>query len=343
MKNLISIQQKIVPEIIELLEKRYTILRTIYFNQPLGRRTLADLTGTGERIVRAEVNFLKGQGLVIIDQSGMTVTNEGEEIIDSLKDFIREIKGLSFIEDTIKSGLGFKKVIVVPGNADEDKDVIKEMGRAGALYVKGIIKDNDIIAVTGGTSVNELVKGMPQGMNKSNLLVVPARGGMGRLVEIQASTLAQRLAEKLGAGYKLLHVPDVMSKATFETIINEPSIKDIIESIQNANLLIHGIGRTDEMAKRRGLSDKEFEELTEKGAVGEAFGYYFDKDGNIVGKASTIGLNFENVKNIDNIVAIAGGSGKAIAISAAKSFNKNCILVTDEGAAKEIVKLIHRK
>ncbi|MGB9810105.1 MAG: sugar-binding transcriptional regulator, partial [Caldanaerobacter sp.] len=41
MKDIIALQQKIVPELIELLEKRYAIMRNIYFNQPIGRRALS--------------------------------------------------------------------------------------------------------------------------------------------------------------------------------------------------------------------------------------------------------------------------------------------------------------
>ena len=63
----------------------------------------------------------------------MTITQEGEEIIDKLKDFIHELKGLSEIEKFIKENLKLKKVIIVPGDLDEDKTVINELGRAAAI------------------------------------------------------------------------------------------------------------------------------------------------------------------------------------------------------------------
>jgi len=340
LRELLLLQQRIVPELIELLEKRYTILRTIYFNQPIGRRALALLLNTGERIVRTEVNFLKNQGLVDINTMGMSITADGENIIDTLKGFIHELKGLSSIENIIKQGLEIEKVIVVPGDIDSDPLVLKEMGRVGANYVKNLICDNQIIALTGGSSVAELVNNMHRISHKSNILVVPARGGMGRVVETQANTITANLANKLNASYRLLHVPDVMSKETLETILNEPGIREILYSIEKTNLLIYGIGRADEMSRRRGLSDQEVESLKKKGAVAEAFGYYFDKQGNIVERTSTIGVKFEDVKNIDRIVAIAGGRDKAEAIIATKTHNKHSVLITDEGAAREIVRLL---
>ena len=53
-----------------------------------------------------------------------------------------------------------------------------------------------------------------------------------------------------------------------------------------------------------------------------------------------MGVRFENVKDIERIVAIAGGKGKAQAIIATKTYNKNSVLITDEGAAREILRLL---
>lgn len=343
MKDLLLLQQKIVPELIELLEKRYTILRAVYFNQPVGRRALSSQLDIGERIVRSEVNFLKNQGLLEINSMGMSVTSDGENIIDTLKVFIHELKGLASIETMIGKKLSFEKVIIVPGDVDEEPLVLKEMGRVGAQYLKNLIFDGQIIAVAGGSSVSELVNNMARMANRTNVLVVPARGGMGRVVETQANTVTANLANKLNSNYRLLHVPDVISRETLETILNEPGIKETIDSIENANLLIYGIGRADEMSKRRGLNNADNAELMGKGAVAEAFGYYFDMFGNIVDITSTIGVKFENVKKIEKIVAVAGGTIKAEAIIATKTYNTNSVLITDEGAAREILRLLENK
>jgi central glycolytic genes regulator len=112
---------------------------------------------------------------------------------------------------------------------------------------------------------------------------------------------------------------------------------------EETNLLIYGIGRADEMCKRRGLGTKEVETLMHKGAVAKAFGYYFDKNGNIVDRTSTMGVKFEDVRNIDRIVGVAGGSNKGEAIIAAKTYNKNSVLITDEGAAREIIRLLNSR
>ena len=333
------LEQKIVPEMLELLDKRYHILKSIYYNQPIGRRALSQELEIGERIVRTEVNFLKEQGLVEINSIGMIVTKEGEDLLDSLERIIHEINGLSSVEDKLQKSLGAFKVIVVPGYVDNDKTVLKEMGRVAGSYIKKLINDNSIVALTGGSSVEQVVENFPK-INKPNALIVPARGGIGIEVETQASTLAARLAQKIGARYKLLHVPDNLSHGALETMLNEPDIKETIENISKADILIFGIGRAEDMSKRRGLSVIKTKELLDKGAVAEAFGYYFNKSGEIVSKTPTMALNYEDVSKIKNIIAISGGADKAKAIIATKTYNPSLVLVTDEGAAKEILELM---
>lgn len=340
MEDILKLQQKIVPELIELLEKRYGILRTIYYNQPIGRRVLANNLEIGERIVRSEINFLKSQNFIEINTPGMTITKDGEEIIDKLKDFIHELKGLSEIEKFIKENLKLRKVLVVPGNLDEDRTIINEIGRAAANYLKEIIKDNSIIAITGGSTIKEVIDNVPKIPSLKDVLVVPARGGMGINVETQANTLVAKLASKIDGKYKLLHVPDNLSDKAMNAMMQEKDIRDVLETVDSADILIYGIGRAENMAKRRNLPQEELNKIEEYGAVGEAFGYYFNKEGEIVYYTPSIGIKNEEIGKIETLIAVAGGKNKAEAIVSTQKNSHNSILVTDEGAAREIMELL---
>ena len=340
MEDILRVQQRIVPELIEVLEKRYNILRTIYYNQPIGRRILANNLEIGERIVRTEINFLKEQNLIEINTPGMSITPDGEEIIDKLKNFIHEIKGLSEIEKIIKEHMGIKKVIVVPGNIDEDETVLKELGKAAAIYFKSILKDNMVVSLTGGRTVKEAIDNLSKISNVSSVTVVPARGGMGRNLETQANTLVANLGKKLSCSYRMLHVPDNLSNNALNAIAAESDIKETLNFVSNSKILIYGIGIADEMARRRGCTERELEELEELGAVAEAFGYYFNRRGDVVYSTPTIGIKAEDIKKVDYVIAIAGGKLKAEAIIATEMNNSNNILITDEGAAREILDLI---
>ncbi|MDV4151866.1 sugar-binding domain-containing protein [Clostridium sp. AL.422] len=340
MQEILSLQKKVVPELVELLDKRYSILRTIYYHQPIGRRVLANQLDLGERIVRNEINFLKTQNLIEINTPGMTVTEEGKEVVDRLKDFIHEIKGLSDIEKNIKSFLGLKDVIIVPGDVKKNKTILKEIGKATANCLKAIVKNNNIIAITGGNTIKEFVEAVPKINNLSNILVVPARGGMGRKVEIQANTLAALLAQKINGSYKLLHIPENLSLNLLDTLLKEREIKEVIDNIHKADILIYGIGEALVMAEKRDVSKEEYDKLKALGAVGEAFGCYFNKDSHVVSENTSIGININEARKINTHIAVAAGENKVDAIIATMMNNHNAILVTDEAAGRSIVEYI---
>lgn len=341
MQEILALQKKIVPELVRVLEKRYNILRTIFLNQPIGRRGLANELSLSERVVRTEISFLKDQGLIEINTSGMNVTKIGEEIVDKLNSFIHEVKGLSDMEKEIKEKLSLKDVIIVSGDVDTNPSVLKDIGKAASNYLKKIIKNNSIIALTGGSSVKEVVEAFEGVRNISNVLVVPVRGGMGRNVEVQGNTLVASLAKKVNGTYKMLHVPEDASLEILNSLKQEKSIKQVVESIHHADIFLYGVGNAFEMAQKRGLSDESISKLEKLKAVGEAFGFYFDKDSKVVSNRTAIGININEARKINTHIVVAGGKNKVESIIVTQRNNKNGVLVTDEATGHEILKVLN--
>ena len=337
--KMIELQKRIVPELTEKLVARYSMLRFIYYNQPIGRRNLSQVMGLGERIIRSEVNLLKEQGLIEIKAEGMNTTENGKYTIESLRNIIHSLKGLSSIEEEVGKKLGIKKVIIVP-SLDQGNDVLlKEIGRITSSYIRTILKHNMVVAFTGGTTMAMVAEEMTEEHVKNlNITVVPGRGGMGREVEKQANTIAAKVAAKLKGSYKLLHMPDNISKDVLASLSEDPGIKEVMEYIQKTDLLVFGIGRADKMATRRELDDLTMKTLGDKGAVAEAFGYYFNKQGNIVHEVNTVGVSLNHYKEMKNIIGAAAGEEKAEAVLAISKLNSNLVLAIDESLAKEIMK-----
>lgn len=338
--DLIEIQKKIVPEMIDLIEKRYDILKYIYYNQPIGRRSLSNQLNMTERIIRTEINSLRDNNLLEIESMGMYVTDEGKIVIEELEEIMNEIKGISKLEKKLERLLKIEEVIIISNDSDMNSLVLKDMGKIASEYLREMIKSDDIIGITGGSTMESVANEMSGKAIKGNILVTPARGGLGEDLETQSNSIAANLAQKIGARYKLLHVPDNLDKDTLETVIQIPVIKDVIETIEKMDILLFGIGRADEMAERRNLIEKKIEELEDEGAVSEAFGHYFDIDGKEVWESPTVGMSIDTYKNIPKVIAVAGGNKKAEAIISISSLRKNITLITDEGAAREIIKLV---
>jgi central glycolytic genes regulator len=336
--QLVEIISKVTPNYIETLEARYNMLKIIDYLEPIGRRSLSNKLNISERNARTEANVLKEQGLIDISAEGMKITSNGKDTIEKLDLLFHELKGFKALEERVKRLIGIKEVFIVSGSVDDREIIYKDVGKIAANYVKSIIKNGNVLGLTGGTTVFHVIEEYKKEKEKlSRAMVVPARGGLGKKVEYQANTLVQKLAGKIGCGYKTLYTPDSLLQSTIKSLRNEPSIKEIMELIDNIDILLFGVGRADTMAKRRGLREDEIENLIEKNAVSEAFGYYFNKSGDIVHEVSTIGINLRKFKTIKNAIAVAAGKEKTEAIISICNSNKNLVLITDEGTANNII------
>lgn len=339
MKSIINVQKRLIPDLVEIMQKRYRILRYIEIMQPVGRRSLSQSLQITERVLRSETDFLKDQDLIAISTSGMRLTEEGKIILDQLESIMKEFSSAPELEKQLAAALNLQSCNVVSGNADESDWVKSELGRACVSRLKEVIKEGQVISVTGGSTMNAVAEAFTEKLNKENLLFVPARGGIGADIKDQANTICQKMANKAGGNYTVLYSPDQVTKEFYETFIQESSIREVLMKIKSADIVIHGIGDAMTMARRRMTSEEDMQKLVLEKAVAEAFGYYFDENGRIVHKVQTVGLQLEDLKNIPHIFAVAGGASKAKAIKAyMKIAPKNTVLITDEAVTNEILK-----
>jgi central glycolytic genes regulator len=339
MKDFIQLLSKIAPEIIDITEKRYSILRTLEFNQPIGRRSLAVLLNKSERWVRSELDVLKDQGLIDIQTSGMTVTEDGKDIINRFRGFISELRGLNDIEQDLKEALGVKEVFIVPGDTEKDREVLKDIAKTAFDYIEQQVRDNYVIAVSGGYSVLSVAEHAEK-LKVKNLTVVPARGGIKADLERQANIVAAKLANNLGGSYHLLHLPDNISEDMLSSMISDPDISKVIDYIRNSNMFIFGLSSLESISKKRNFTEEEMEELKALNVRAEAFGCYFDEHGNIVHKTGSIGIRPEDMKNIDIAMCVGGGAAKAEPIILVNKGRSNSVIVTDEAAAHNILRIL---
>ncbi|MCF6094266.1 hypothetical protein L1765_09850 [Microaerobacter geothermalis] len=339
MNKTIFILQKIHPDLLQIMMKRHGILRYIRLLQPVGRRVLASYLKTTERILRGEVELLKEQNLILIEPVGMSLTGEGNRILQELDLIIRDFAEQSPLEKHVKELFQLDDVFIIPGNSDVDELVKKEMGRIVAQKLNKSVQSGDIVAVTGGTSIAMVAEMMQTSQLYKDVWFVPARGGLGEKMEFQANTLASIMAAKTGGSYRLLHVPDRLSETSYQSLVMEPEVQEILHLIKSSKVIVHGIGEALKMAKKRQADEEVIKLLKERKAVGEAFGYYFNLQGEITYKMPTIGLRMEDVKNAETVIAVAGGSSKAEAIYSVIQQNLRHILVTDQAAAEALVQL----
>lgn len=340
MRQLIELQQQLVPDLLDVMMKRYMILHQVMLSDTIGRRTLANALDMTERVLRAETEFLKEQGLLEIHTAGMRISELGRQLLEQLEPMYQSMFGLAELEEKLCKAFGLKQVVIVPGDSEASVRAKRELGRAAGHVLRASLKPNDVVAVTGGTTIAQVANQLTTPALLKDVWFVPARGGLGESMDYQANTIASTMAKRTGGHYRLLHVPDHLGDEAFASLMQEPNIREIVDVIRSARIVVHGIGDAMVMARRRKLERETVAEMAADGALAEAFGYYFDRSGAVVHKMQTVGLRLEDIVKTELVIGVAGGKGKGEAIAAVMRFGHNDVLVTDEAAALEMVALL---
>ena len=338
LESIVGLQQKIIPEMRDLLEKRYELLKHISYHGPIGRRALAAQMDLSESGIRNDIRTLKETGMLEMSLLGVTVTPAGREVIAKLRRYVNAMHGLLATERDLEQKLAIPMVKIVPGDSEKEDCVLQELGRVTARVLDNLLKPGMVVAVSGGSTM-AAVAGAVRG-RMPDILVVPTRGGLGEQVERQANSVAVAMAGNLGGNYRLLHIPEGINDAAMRSIRDmDSSIGEIEALIQSADILIHSIGRADVMVHRRNHASEVASDICSRGA-GEALGHYYSADGECIHTYSTNGFRLDNLAGIGKTIAVAGGKQKAAAVVSVIKANSRDVLVIDEAAARAIQLII---
>ena len=152
-KDLIKVQQKLIPDLIDKMYRRFYILSTISQNQPVGRRSLSEHMDMTERVLRSETDMLKKQELIRVKPTGMEITNEGTEVLAQLGEYFNVYSDDHKLASAIKDKFHIKDVHVIPGDSDSNRTVKREMGQQAGQLLEGILYEDAIVSVTGGSTM----------------------------------------------------------------------------------------------------------------------------------------------------------------------------------------------
>jgi central glycolytic genes regulator len=213
------------------------------------------------------------------------------------------------------------------------------MAKVAFEYLKKIIRDDDVISVSGGYSALAVAENAYK-IDAKNITVVPARGGIKADLERQANIVAAKLAKNIGGKYYLLHLRDNISEDMIMRMSDDPDIAKVLEYISDSDILLYGFSSFESICKKRNFTAEEVENLKSLNVRAEAVGCYFDINGKIVYRSGRVGIKPEYLDSISTMMAVGGGIRKAEPIILVNRGRKNRVVVTDEAAAHEIYKIL---
>ena len=255
------------------IKERYLLLRHIADAEPVGRRTLAGLSGLSERVVRSHVDVLRRSGIVRFTTLGIAMEPEGKRLMPDLLECFLRLNNLDDMQRQIRQKLGLKNVYIVPGDSDSDKTAKEELGRRGALLLNDLFGSVDTVAISGGSTMAEVARMLPECL--ANVTILPARGSMGNHVEVQANYIAANIASKTHSSYRMIHIPEGLSDSALQMMLKaDRQTQENVAMTARAQVVIFGIGRADRMARKRGMTTLQRDALHSLGACGESLGCY---------------------------------------------------------------------
>lgn len=261
------------------------------------------------------------------------------------------------LEQEIKETFELKEVIIAPAIdfLDEEvetqtnpENVKKLVALEGARYLQRIIKENDVLGVTWGSTMYQLINYLNPAQ-KVDATFVTLHGSLTSCVnDWDVRTLVSRMAKAFsGKQYTLLTDTLMSSSNTANLLKQEKSIMQVYEMFDQINIAIMGVGSLypklgSILTTPEFLDPKEVGALQKQGAVGDLALRFFDKHGKECEtdlKDRTISMDFDRFKKIKTKIAIASDASKAHTLLYALRSRLIDVLIIDNQLGEAVIKL----
>src|SRR5690625_1771316 len=250
------------------------------------------------------------------------------------------------LEKSYEKKYGLQEALVIDTDAQRSEKAMKrELGSAAANYLHRTIKDGDVIGVSWGTTLQAMIDAMPA-KRIDHVHVVQALGGVGPPeAKAHATDISRRLSQLLSSRLTLLPAPGIVSSIEAKNILlSDHQDNGALSMFSRINTLWMGLGalKTNPVFdhNNKNLSPELHKEITNSNAVGDIALRFFDIKGHEIDsslKDLVIGISIEEMKQVDTVVGIAGGSQKSDVIRGALEGNLINVLITDNQTVERLL------
>lgn len=241
------------------------------------------------------------------------------------------------LERKIKNEFSLNDVVCVE-STDNRLAQKRRVANAAAKYLLRNLKEFDTVAITGGTTVDEVSNVIKTHTGYPNVTFVSLTGGFGgETTHIQANIICEKFSTKLGAKAEYLYAPVLVDSYEAKKIfMSQTYIKQVLNTAKNADILLTGIGgfpSTSTLANAHldqilDLAGDQYDNI-----AGDICYNFLDRDGNLIDSEwnrRVITLDIEEVKEIPNVIVVAEGEEKVESIYSALKAELINVLITDK-------------
>ncbi|MBC7251097.1 MAG: sugar-binding transcriptional regulator [Anaerolineae bacterium] len=256
-------------------------------------------------------------------------------------------KTVAELERELTERFRLRHARVLAGQGRPYPEILRGLGVLAARYLESVLQESSILGISWGTAVHSTVQALrPE--RKLPITVVQMIGAVGTGDPlIDGPDLARLLANIYGGEYRYLHAPVLVEDLSVrEALLQEPRIRETLSLACQADVALVGIGSTvPEVSSllRAGYLEREaLIQLRAQGAVGDVCARHYDAWGRLLEiefNQRIVGIELEALHSIEQVIGVAGGEAKAEAILGALRGGHVNVLVTDDAAAREVLRL----
>lgn len=309
------------------MERLLTKIASLYYIEGRTQKEIAEQLNLSPSKVFRILNEAKNMGIVQINIK-------------------QPIVSCNSLELEFERRFGLREAIIINIGQEDIDNLLSLLGQAACDYLKRIVTPEDIIGISWGQTLYEMVKQL-QPFGVEGTRVVQLVGGINNGEEnLEAVELARRLSKVFNSTPVLFYCPAVVANPEVKKgLLLDKNIKDVLEMSKNATIALVGIGTMDKeslLFKKGHLSSSWHSELLKRGAVGDVCMRFFKLDGTPCNEDLDdliVGIELEDLKKVRTVICVAGGVNKAQAILGALKAKIPKVLVTDKMTAEKILEL----
>jgi DNA-binding transcriptional regulator LsrR (DeoR family) len=253
----------------------------------------------------------------------------------------------STLEREFRDKFDLQEVVVLVSNDRSHSEKLQGLGVLAARCVDPALTEDTILGISWGTAVHSTVQAL-RSTKRIPLTVVQMIGavGLGDPL-IDGPDLARFLANVYGGDYRYLHAPLIVeSQRVQEAFLQELMIQETLVIARRANVALVGIGslfpEESSLLRAGYLDEGALAQLRSQGAIGDICARHYDAQGRVLDielNRRIVGIELNDLRKINRVIAVAGGELKAEAILGALRGGYVNVLITDDAAAQKVMEI----
>ncbi|MBP2557671.1 DNA-binding transcriptional regulator LsrR (DeoR family) [Neorhizobium galegae] len=246
----------------------------------------------------------------------------------------------------LEKAYGLDEAVVVPAPRDNSAAALaSSVGLALGQFLSEVVQDDMTIGVGWGRTMTASL-GSFRPPRRENCKVVSLLGGIVAVHQTNPIDYTWRFAGQLGAECYMFLAPLLVdSVKTKRALIEECGLKTIYDLAENLDLAVVScgdIGLHSTSLSEGFISKAELDRLIAAGCVCDTMFNFLDEEGRSVDhklNERVMSVDLDTLKKARHIVLSSGGAHRAVAIRATIRRIGCHTLITDETAAKELLRL----